>query len=237
MPPHKTPTTSPGKPRLRNHRTASCRTAERSSREAAGEYPAEPLGSGTNEFQYFVCHRLGDAAFTRLPDARPEHIRAARALKRLLVGHLAAPVSTFPPFPWTEAEFLRAQIARIGAATVLAPAGWFSQEEDEAGGVAVVPAEEELEPVPMPEEDMDAWLGNWVHLCVSASLLWARGAVFGCCGRSRSGWCMPAVHVLMHMPPLAVALELCCGSSWCRGGVVPHRSVCLPCHDVDLVDC
>eukprot|EP00892_Ulva_mutabilis_P012544 jgi/Ulvmu1/9662/UM054_0094.1 len=136
---------------------------ERSAREAAGEYPPEPPGAGSNEFQYFVCHTLGQAPLIQLPDTRPEHIRAARALKRLLSGHLDAPVSTYPPFPWTEAEFLRAQIARIGAATVLAPTGWYTQEEDDAGATAVVAAEEQ-EALPMPEEDMDAWLGNWVHM-------------------------------------------------------------------------
>lgn len=150
--------------------TAAC-PAERAAREAAGEYPAEAAGAASNEFQYYVCNRVGEFAFTRLPDTRPEHIRAARALKRLLVGHLDAPVSTFPPFPWTEAEFLRAQVARIGAATVLAPAGWFTQEEDDAGVPAVVAAEEP-EPVPMPEDDMDAWLANWVHLCGSDLPCW-----------------------------------------------------------------
>ena len=141
--------------------------AERSAREAAGEYPAEQPGTGSNEYQYFVCNTLGEAALTRLPDTRPEHIRAARALKRFLVGHLDAPVSTYPPFPWTEAAYLRAQIARISATTVLAPSGWFTQEEDDSGASAVVPAEEQ-EALPMPEEDLDSWLANWVHLCVAA---------------------------------------------------------------------
>ena len=100
---------------------------------------------------------------TKLPDIRPEQIRGARSLKRLLTGNLQSAVSTYPPFQWDESVLLRAQIARITSTTVLAPNGWFSQEEDDAGETLIVPSEE-IEPVTMPEqEDPDGWFANWVH--------------------------------------------------------------------------
>lgn len=39
-------------------------------------------------------------------------------------------MSAYPPFPGKEAEFLRAQIARIAHSTVLAPAGLFNYDEE-----------------------------------------------------------------------------------------------------------
>ena len=101
----------------------------------------------------------------RLPDTRPEHIIAARTLKRFLTGSLNTQVSTYPPFPWTEAVYLRAQIARIAAATLLAPAGWLSSEEDEESGKSVLAAAEEIEPLALPDGEPEEWLANWVHRC------------------------------------------------------------------------
>jgi radial spoke head protein 4/6 len=113
---------------------------------------------------------------TKLPVVRPEQIRAARRLKRLLTGHLNSPVSTYPPFPWNESVLLRAQIARITCTTVLAPNGWFSKEENDSGEEVIVPSEE-IEPVTVPDqEDLDGWIANWVHRyahcsCFTSSIL------------------------------------------------------------------
>jgi radial spoke head protein 4/6 len=107
---------------------------------------------------------------TKLPDIRPEQIRYARNLKRLLTGYLNSAVSTYPPFKWDESVLLRAQIARITSTTVLAPSGWFSQEEDDAGETIIAPSEE-IEPVPMPDpEDLDGWFANWVHRRASENI-------------------------------------------------------------------
>lgn len=47
-------------------------------------------------------------------------IKAARGLKRLLTGRLISPVSSYPVFPGTEANYLRAQVSvfMIAAAVV-----------------------------------------------------------------------------------------------------------------------
>ncbi len=40
-------------------------------------------------------------------------------------------IISFPPFPGNEANYLRAQIARISAGTLISPAGFYAFEEDE----------------------------------------------------------------------------------------------------------
>jgi hypothetical protein len=47
-------------------------------------------------------------------------------------GSLAAKVSAYPPFPGSEGNFLRCQIARIAADTVVCPAGYFTAGDDGA---------------------------------------------------------------------------------------------------------
>ena len=112
--------------------------------EGSKEVPPEN-GTGANAFTYFFCTALG-GPFTRLPDVSPAAIRAARKLRKLLTGNPAAPVSAYPPFPGREAELLRAQIARIGHATVLAPAGMFEYDEDEARCSSLFPLPSSLFP-------------------------------------------------------------------------------------------
>lgn len=83
---------------------------------------------------------------------------------------MTSKVSCWPPFPGTEAEYLRAQIARISSGTILAPRGFFrylqeeeqnvdlSGEEDE---VLPIECEENEEYVPLAIEAME--LSDWVH--------------------------------------------------------------------------
>ena len=47
-----------------------------------------------------------------------------------MTGHLNANVKSNPPFPGKERHFLRAQIARIFAATMISPVGFYKMEED-----------------------------------------------------------------------------------------------------------
>ena len=56
-----------------------------------------------------------------------------------LTGELSSEVKTFPAFPGNEANYLRAQIARIAASTIVAPRGFFTtevedEEDDDIGG-------------------------------------------------------------------------------------------------------
>lgn len=72
--------------------------------------------------RYFVCRFAGDA-WTRLPNVTPHQVAVARKLRRVLTGRLDASVGGHPPFPGTEASYLRARIALITADTVVSPVG------------------------------------------------------------------------------------------------------------------
>jgi hypothetical protein len=69
--------------------------------------------SGANANVYYVCNYLG-GPMTQLPFVTPDQIKAARLLKKLLTGRLDSLVSTYPLFPGTEANFLRAQVMGTG---------------------------------------------------------------------------------------------------------------------------
>ncbi|ORZ31730.1 radial spokehead-like protein [Catenaria anguillulae PL171] len=129
------------------------------------EVPKEE-GTGCNKYTYFVCTSLGDS-WTRLPDTHPSHISTARTLRKLLTGHLSRPICSYPPFPagLTEAHYLRAQIARITASTVVCPQGYYTfdpeaadEEHPELNTAIIVNAEYEV----LPNDAMLS-LDNWVH--------------------------------------------------------------------------
>lgn len=121
--------------------------------------PAEEAGTGCNKFRYWVCNDLGEE-WVELPAVKPAAIVAARAIKKHLTGSLSAPVLVHPPFPGNEADYLRAQIARILHSTYVAPAGMFSFDEDvEEEPRPIVPTEE----WEAPEQEEMAEASAWVH--------------------------------------------------------------------------
>jgi radial spoke head protein 4A len=89
----------------------------------------EALGTGCNECIYFATNSP-EEPWTQLAVVQPEQIIAARQMRRFFTGNLEAPVLGFPRFPWGEGAYLRTQIARISADTVLAPLGQFTVEGD-----------------------------------------------------------------------------------------------------------
>ena len=102
--------------------------------EGAPEPPAPPAdaeaaGTGLNTFTYFVTTDLSKA-WTALPDVTPEQIKIAGRIRKYVTGDLAADVRAYPGFPGKEKEYVRALIARLFAATTLAPAGKFSLSEE-----------------------------------------------------------------------------------------------------------
>ncbi len=110
--------------------------------------------TGANKYVYFVSNYLGGPV-TQLPYVTPDQVKAARQIKKFLTGRLSSHVSTYPLFPGDESNFLRAQIARIAASTVLAPSGLFSAGED--GGL-----EKSEEFGGFPGKEL-AGPANWVH--------------------------------------------------------------------------
>jgi radial spoke head protein 4A len=101
---------------------------------------AEESGKGLNEFRYYVATSDDLTEWTVLADVLPSHIIAARLIHKCFTGDLEAPVDCHPQFPGVEKHYLRAQIARISSATLIAPRDIHTtegateeEEEDEDG--------------------------------------------------------------------------------------------------------
>ncbi|NXH38232.1 RSH4A protein, partial [Dicaeum eximium] len=126
------------------------------------EVPKEANGTGTNKYVYFVCNEPGKP-WVKLPPVTPAQIVCARQIKKFFTGQLDAPVVSFPPFPGNEANYLRAQIARISAGTHVSPTGFyqFPEDEEEEEGADTYEENPEFEPPPVAE--MVESLATWAH--------------------------------------------------------------------------
>ncbi|XP_048161311.1 radial spoke head protein 4 homolog A-like [Corvus hawaiiensis] len=126
------------------------------------EIPKEENGTGTNKYIYFVCNEPGKP-WVKLPPVTPAQIVCARKIKKFFTGRLDAPVVSFPPFPGNEANYLRAQIARISAGTHVSPTGFYqfaNEDEEEEEGDEY---EENPEFEPPPVIEMVESLATWAH--------------------------------------------------------------------------
>lgn len=92
--------------------------------------PMEAPGTGTNKCVYYVCKEPG-FPWTKLPALSPAQITTARQIRKFFTGRLDAPVMSYPPFPGNEANYLRAQIARISGGTHVSPQGFYQFKEEE----------------------------------------------------------------------------------------------------------
>ncbi|NWS90433.1 RSH4A protein, partial [Toxostoma redivivum] len=127
------------------------------------EIPKEANGTGTNKYVYFVCNEPG-TPWVKLPPVTPAQIVCARKIKKFFTGRLNAPVVSFPPFPGNEANYLRAQIARISAGTHVSPTGFYQFEnEDEEDDEGADTYEENPEFEPPPVAEMVESLATWAH--------------------------------------------------------------------------
>ncbi|XP_019485045.1 PREDICTED: radial spoke head protein 6 homolog A [Hipposideros armiger] len=129
--------------------------------------PKEENRMGTNKYLYFVCNEPGQP-WTRLPHVTPIQIVQARKIKKFFTGHLDAPVVSYPPFPGNEANYLRAQIARISAATHISPLGFYQfgeeeGDEEEEGGAGRDSYEENPDFEGIPVLELVDSTANWVH--------------------------------------------------------------------------
>lgn len=128
--------------------------------------PREDNRTGANKKTYFVCNDPGKP-WIKLPPVTPAQLSAGRKVKKFITGRLDAPVVCFPPFPGNEANYLRAQIARISAGTHISPLGFYSfdeeeEEEEEGGGRDNFVENLDFEGIPV-RELTDPTLSNWVH--------------------------------------------------------------------------
>ncbi|XP_020297326.1 radial spoke head protein 6 homolog A, partial [Pseudomyrmex gracilis] len=142
------------------------------------EVPAERIGSGLNKKVYFVCNAPGLDEWIELPAVTPQQIVIARQIVRYCTGNLETPIHSFPPFPGTEKNYLRAQIARISATTHVSPIGFFTLDgevekleevmEEERKEIVYQTARGELSEnvyyTPLPIKDLvDPSMSNWCH--------------------------------------------------------------------------
>jgi len=76
-------------------------------------------------------------------------------------------IVSYPPFPGTESNYLRAQIARVSAGTQISPVGYYQfdeEAEEEEEGVVRENFIVNIEWEPLPIHDLiDSSLANWVH--------------------------------------------------------------------------
>lgn len=112
-----------------------------------------------------MCREPG-LPWVRLPDVTPAQITIARQIRKLFTGRLDAPIMSYPPFPGNEANYLRAQIARISAGTQVSPLGFYQfreeeGEEEEEGARDSV--EENLDFESISVHAMVESLSAWVH--------------------------------------------------------------------------
>lgn len=126
--------------------------------------PKEDIGTGANRCVYYVCKEPG-FTWTKLPSVSPAQITAARQIRKYFTGRLDAPIVSYPPFPGNEANYLRAQVARISAGTHVSPMGFYqAKEEEEEEEEAVQTSNEEnpdFEGISVSE--MATSLSSWVH--------------------------------------------------------------------------
>nr|XP_056711453.1 radial spoke head protein 6 homolog A-like [Euleptes europaea] len=129
--------------------------------------PKEDNRTGANKFTYFVCNEPGKP-WVKLPPVTPVQIVDARKIKKFFTGKLDAPIVSYPPFPGNESNYLRAQIARISAATQVSPLGFFQfgeeeGDEEEEGGAGRDSYEENPDFEPISVVELVDSLSNWVH--------------------------------------------------------------------------
>jgi radial spoke head protein 4A len=122
---------------------------------------------GPNRLTYFVVCSDDMGRARKLPDVTEDQLITARQIKKYMTGDLSAPVSAYPPFAGTEANFLRAQIALISSDTFVAPTGFFALEESDEG-LKTVKSKlgDDVEPEEKPEcpgFDALASLETWTH--------------------------------------------------------------------------
>lgn len=140
------------------------------------EMPGMP---GVNKFTYFVCNEPGDE-WLKLPNCTPEQIQTSRKVTKYLTGNLNAPIVSFPQFPGKERHLLRTQIARISAATIIAPMTYYQfDEEEEVDDEEMAQTDfienPDYEGVPirdLADPSLQAWVHSRLHILQQGRCIW-----------------------------------------------------------------
>nr|XP_020457714.1 radial spoke head protein 6 homolog A-like [Monopterus albus] len=145
--------------------------------------PKEATGTGTNKSVYYVCKEPG-LPWVKLPSVTPAQITAARQIRKFFTGRLDTPVVSYPPFPGNEANYLRAQIARISAGTQVSPQGFFQAGEEEGDEEDETPRDTyevnpDFEGIPVTEmaDSLSSWVHHVQHILQQGRCTWVNLAV------------------------------------------------------------
>ncbi|XP_071384107.1 radial spoke head protein 6 homolog A [Centroberyx affinis] len=140
--------------------------------------PKEAIRTGVNKFVYYVCKEPG-LPWVKLPSVTPAQISAARQIRKFFTGRLDAPIVSYPPFPGSEANYLRAQIARISAGTHISPQGFYQFGEEEGDEEDEAPRDShevnpDFEGIPVPEmaESLSTWVHHVQHILQQGRCTW-----------------------------------------------------------------
>ncbi|CAF1600515.1 unnamed protein product, partial [Adineta ricciae] len=137
----------------------------KSSYKSPPVIPKEDRGTGVNKYTYYVCNHPG-APWIKLPNVTPAQITQARLIKHFFTGDLNKEIISYPSYPGTEKNYLRAQIARISASTHVSPAGKFrfseEEEEEEESARENYQENEDFKGAALAEL-VDEELNGWVH--------------------------------------------------------------------------
>uniref|UniRef100_A0A3Q2CR95 Radial spoke head component 4A n=1 Tax=Cyprinodon variegatus TaxID=28743 RepID=A0A3Q2CR95_CYPVA len=142
------------------------------------EVPKEAIGIGANKFAYYVCKEPG-LPWVKIPSVTPAQITIARQIRKFFTGNLDKSVVSYPPFPGNEANYLRAQIARISAATQVSPYGFYQTvgdegEEEQELYWASIEVNPDFEGVPVRElaESLKVWVHHRQHILQQGRCTW-----------------------------------------------------------------
>lgn len=146
----------------KDYYVVEAKCAELKDKDGVDLKRVEALGTGANEYVYFASNSAA-GRWTQLPAVTPEQIVLARAMRRFFTGDLTAPVLGFPRFPYGEASYLRAQIARISAATSVSPKGYYEADTAGPNDSEVLVEADAKEYDGLKAEDLYQVGESWVH--------------------------------------------------------------------------
>ncbi|KAM4575315.1 radial spoke head protein 4 homolog A [Fundulus diaphanus] len=147
------------------------------------EVPKEAIGTGANKFAYYVCKEPG-LPWIKLPSVSPAQITIARQIRKFFTGKLNSSVESYPPFPGNEANYLRAQIARISAGTHVSPNGFYQAGDEEGDEEDDIPHDScEVNPnfediqASVMVESLSSWVHHVQHILQQGRCTWVNIAV------------------------------------------------------------
>ncbi|KAM7012159.1 radial spoke head protein 4 homolog A [Tautogolabrus adspersus] len=143
----------------------------------------EVVGTGANKYVYFVCNEPG-LPWVKLPPVTPAQITIARQIRKFFTGKLDSSVVSYPPFPGNEANYLRAQIARISAGSQVSPLSFFQAGEEEGDEEEEAPRDSyevnpDFEGIPVAEmaESLSTWVHHVQHILQQGRCTWVNLSV------------------------------------------------------------